>query len=291
MLPTAKTRMKPKVLSALRGGGLWMSKRLQIIVAATLLVAFLCFYANEIWRSSTRETHFPRKQRHAEHVQYESQRENMFIDLWKWTTGDPVSFYTSAVAFFTCALVIVSAIQIRFLIRADRTARISAIAAKQAANAASSQARDTRVLQRAYLSAEPLGINPFLGEGDNVIGHVSFRNVGHLPARDVSWFIAMEIDPSNERSQFPITDDKFFGNNVIAPGTPMTQGTPSFKRPKQGFIYVWGEVRYNDGFGMSRFTKFCHRYNSRTFLKLPERARYGIPAEYARYHEYGNDSE
>ena len=268
-----------------------MSKRMQIIVAATLLVAILSLYANEIWRSSTRETHFPRQQSHAEHVKYESQHKNMFIDLWNWTTGDAVSFYTSAVAFFTCALVFVSAIQIRFLIRADRTARISAVAARDAANAARSQARDTRVLQRAYLSAEPFGINPYLGAGDNVIGHVSFRNVGHLPARDVSWFVAMEIDPSDERTQFLIDDDKFFGKNVIPPGTPMIQGTYSFARPQDGFIYVWGEIRYNDGFGTRRFTKFCHRYNCKTFLKLPERNRYGITTEYARYHEYGNDSD
>jgi len=46
---------------------------------------------------------------------------------------------------------------------------------------------NTRILQRAYISVEPLGIEPFYsaaGVPDNVIGHVECRNVGHLPARD-----------------------------------------------------------------------------------------------------------
>jgi hypothetical protein len=44
-----------------------------------------------------------------------------------------------------------------------------------------------RILQRAYISVEPLGIEPFYSSGgvpDNVVGHVQCRNVGHLPARD-----------------------------------------------------------------------------------------------------------
>lgn len=154
------------------------------------------------------------------------------------------------------------------------------------------QIKDTRILQRARISAEMLGINPYLGEGDNVVGHVSFRNVGNLPASNVSWFIRKCIDQSDERREFLI-EDAFFGDNIIAPGTPMTQGSVSFERPRvdAGFIYIWGEIRYPDGFNTNRFTRFCHRYNCRTFQKLPERERYGILAGYGRYHEYGNSTD
>ncbi len=42
------------------------------------------------------------------------------------------------------------------------------------------QRADTKILQRAYLSVEPLGIAPST-TGD-LIGHVAFKNVGKLPA-------------------------------------------------------------------------------------------------------------
>jgi hypothetical protein len=48
--------------------------------------------------------------------------------------------------------------------------------------------QNARTLQRACVSVEPLGIKPFYssdGVPDNVIGHVQFRNVGHLPAQNL----------------------------------------------------------------------------------------------------------
>lgn len=56
--------------------------------------------------------------------------------FWNWTTGDAISFYTSVLALFSGVLVGISVIQIRFLIRADQTATISARAAERSAKAA-----------------------------------------------------------------------------------------------------------------------------------------------------------
>jgi len=171
------------------------------------------------------------------------------------------------------------------------TAALAEISRTQA-KIAETQADQNEILQRAYLSAEMLGINPYLGEGDMVVAHVSFRNVGRLPASNVTWSITKDIDPNDERKEFVIKN-RFFGDNVIAPGTPMTQGSEPFERPNSdaGFIYVWGEIRYRDGFNANRFTRFCHRYNCKTFQLLPERTRRGILAEYGRYHEYGNSTD
>jgi hypothetical protein len=49
------------------------------------------------------------------------------------------------------------------------------------------QREDTRILQRAYISVESAGIrNATTGE---LIGHVEFANVGHLPASQVRWHL------------------------------------------------------------------------------------------------------
>ena len=49
--------------------------------------------------------------------------------------------------------------------------------------------------------------------------------------------------------------------------------------------YVWGTVRYHDGFREGRFTKYCHRYN---FSALCH-GQYEIPVENYRYHHHGNE--
>ena len=56
--------------------------------------------------------------------------------LWEWSTHDAVAFYTLWLAIFTGSLVWVSTVQIRYLRRADETARRSADAAKLAAETA-----------------------------------------------------------------------------------------------------------------------------------------------------------
>jgi hypothetical protein len=49
------------------------------------------------------------------------------------------------------------------------------------------QREDNRILQRAYISVESTGIrNATTGE---LIGHVEFTNVGHLPASQVKWHL------------------------------------------------------------------------------------------------------
>jgi hypothetical protein len=84
------------------------------------------------------------------------------------------------------------------LILKEATDHLGVIAIKTA----DVQERDTKILQRAYLSAEPRGVSTFLAPddtspGDRVVGHVGFRNVGRLPARNVRWFLKMT--PPNSR--------------------------------------------------------------------------------------------
>jgi hypothetical protein len=71
--------------------------------------------------------------------------------LWRRTFEDPVAFYTFVLAVFTAVLAIVSGTQIAFLIKADKTARISSHAAKTAADAAVTSVNEFREKERARL--------------------------------------------------------------------------------------------------------------------------------------------
>jgi len=161
---------------------------------------------------------------------------------------------------------------------------------------ASQSALDTRIIQRAYMSVTPMGIEKFV-KGPFYSCDVLFKNVGHLPARNVRWFFDRIFSDDGFLNNFPIVDERFEGKNVVPPGTEMRLGgnaieNASFeaarKRPIENWLYVWGEVRYDDGFGADRYTKFCHRYNMRS--ARPD-SGYWIKPKSARYHIYGNDAD
>ena len=157
------------------------------------------------------------------------------------------------------------------------------------------QSRETKILQRAYLNAEPRGVSSFLAPddtspGDRVVGHVGFRNVGRLPARNVQWFLDMEYCADGERSEFN-TGALTGRGNIVGPGTMMTQGSPNIPGETAcGYYYVWGKVVYDDGFGVEQHTTFCHRYNTRRWLLDKKRDENRIRPRYGRQHHHGNDA-
>ena len=80
---------------------------------------------------------------------------------------------------------------------------------------------------------------------------------------------------------------------VLPVGEAMSLGTGALEGGVQrlnqqtGFIFVWGRFTYDDGFGVSRWLTFCHRYNCG-----PERASGGrIDAKHARQHYRYNDAD
>lgn len=167
------------------------------------------------------------------------------------------------------------------------------------------QTKDTKIANRAYLSVAPLGIEPF---GMESRAHISVRNVGRLPAGDVSWFIDYAVSPNGKLDTFPIDETRFYGKSfVIHPGAEMRRSKDCTLTEEQmqgfrvtdtrwrDFFYVWGEVRYVDGFGERRSTKFCHRYDNRGVEKVPVGRWYAghamITAESMRYHQFGNDAD
>jgi hypothetical protein len=162
--------------------------------------------------------------------------------FWDWMTDEAISFFTAVLAVSTIGLWIVTWRGIL------------------------GQSRDTRIIQRAYLSAKPAGIHT-MTDG-SVIAHVIFLNSGNLPAKKVrnevkiGWF-----DDGNKTDfdEVKITDP---GTILLVPNLEVERGTPSLSkqdvaqyRAKRGFVFVWGRIEYEDGFGRPRWRTFCHRYN------------------------------
>ena len=156
---------------------------------------------------------------------------------------------------------------------------------------------DTRILQRAYISAEPAGISPFLPRdltasptSQTLVGHVDFRNAGRLPARNVRWYADAEYTTADNYK--PTRFGALIGNNIIPPGGSMTQGSIELTIPegRLGYFYVWGEIAYDDGFGNDRKTIFCHRYNLRR-LAPGKDGLDRIRRRYGRHHDKGNSTD
>jgi hypothetical protein len=168
-------------------------------------------------------------------------------------------------------------------------------------NAAQSQARDTRILQRAYLSVEPRGIKTLQSDGTKCLGYIGIHNVGNLLAKEVSWSIAAKWNASEmlKLDDLPVIEPEIT-KNVLFVKTEMIVGsggidlaqTGGTRHPK-GYLYVWGIVRYRDGFDSVRYTRFCHRYfcgNRDPTFTNPQDPSFRIAGSDARYHEHGNDA-
>jgi hypothetical protein len=156
------------------------------------------------------------------------------------------------------------------------------------------QVDDTRILQRAYLSANIAGVSPFRTteerESHIVVAHVDITNAGHLPARCVSCCIKIMQSENGALANFPINEQDFFGSYVLTPGAVTRQGSDKITLTERGWVYVWGRIKYLDGFGQQRTTDFCHRY-PRIMLRRFDRFGYGIDAEFGRFHDVGNSTD
>lgn len=144
------------------------------------------------------------------HFTYEAVHGGQEKSFWEWTSHDPVALYTFWLAIFTFCLVLVSATQIRYLIRADETARTSAEAALTTARTAIEQAAhmersvavtkdiadatkdnvdflhdSLRATQRPWVSADVIPTSDFfIGEEGRCLLTINIlvKNHGNIPA-------------------------------------------------------------------------------------------------------------
>jgi hypothetical protein len=160
------------------------------------------------------------------------------------------------------------------------------------------QVADTRILQRAYLSVEPSGIE-WLGLPEGVlIGQVIFKNVGKLPATEfVSVVKKIEVHDANWVTP-ALTDADLptWITSVIPIGGEVPQGSAGItsEEVKQAsasgdkYLYVYGRAKFKDGFGSECHINFCHRYPWAKVQPLTPSSGIRISNEFARYHHYGN---
>jgi hypothetical protein len=151
------------------------------------------------------------------------------------------------------------------------------------------QIRDARILQRAYLDVGFGGIRD--STAGELVGHVDFKNVGHLPAQKLHWLVRLDSGDSHWRS--PKIRNKYLtGESVIPVGAKWPKGSNGLPHPADAggvYLYVWGRATYADGFRWrKRRVDFCHRYPWK--MRTQNGGGVSISAEYARYHEYGNNA-
>jgi hypothetical protein len=168
---------------------------------------------------------------------------------------------------------------------------------KSSDRAGTQQIRDTEILQRAYITAYPLGIGPYRRQEEWIDARVEIRNVDKLPGTTLEWMVCRKFSRNPHLAWFPMNSKRLEGSHVIAPGAEIRKSSlrisirrlARFKagmESRNRFLYVWGVVRYKDGFSYSRFTRFCHRYN------IAAEVDFRIDPVDARHHEYGpNDAD
>jgi hypothetical protein len=160
------------------------------------------------------------------------------------------------------------------------------------------QRRDTKIIQRAYLSVLPRGI--VTSTTGDLLGHVAFKNVGKLPATE---FISVikEIMVHHGDWDTPTLTDSAFRNEepgLVPIGASVPQGSPGITQAEvaqtevtdeKKYLYVWGRAKFKDGFDGDCWVNFCHRYPWAKKKVAPD-GSVTISKRWARYHTRGNQA-
>jgi hypothetical protein len=209
-----------------------------------------------------------------------------------WKPNDPVSLYTLVLSMFSGLLVVVSVVQIRYLIRADRTARITA----QAANDQALLTREAMVeTQRAFVLVRVLEVelvtfpyqSPTAAIIDRIAGWrvgVVWENSGDTPTRDLVTHVSLKFFDSQipDNYDFPDLPERNISNALIGPRGTIHSASflisvQDAQRVKDGSqrAYMWGWAEYDDIFSNTKRhrTEFCYEL---LFIEpFPQRASFG----------------
>jgi hypothetical protein len=99
------------------------------------------------------------------------------------------------------------------------------------------------------------------------------------------------ISSDNGDRSPPTIDDKDLRPAGVLPiRTSAMRGSHPIGVPSTKYLYAYGRVTYVDGFGNTRSTNFCHRYNTEV-KETPPGGGYLIRKEHGRHHDYGSDAD
>lgn len=202
--------------------------------------------------------------------------------LWERTHEDAVAFYTFVLSCFTGLLVIVTATQIGFLIRADKTARMAAEAAILSAKAAIGMElpiiRADRVPGLINVAKPPSPEAPFLGgvyvqgipNRYSVIQSIDLKNFGRTPAFPIKLVAGWKVV-----KVLPDEPDYFHSINssataIINPDSEFTAAVRGVVEltPEQletlhkqtAFIWLYISLHYRDFMNAPHEARFCWRF-------------------------------
>jgi hypothetical protein len=191
-----------------------------------------------------------------------------FTIIWNRTWDDPVAFYTFVLSIFTGLLAIVSAIQIGFLIRSDKTARIAAEAASLNAKAAVAVELPILAPISIALHREPGVIGRVDMPGPISTLRINFKNWGRTHAELISqyveWLVAAKLP------EIPIYKTEL----AFPPGTFVESGKNLRDAPQdfiiniqpdeveaiakeEKFLWVYGYLSFNDFLGNPHQHRWC----------------------------------
>jgi hypothetical protein len=202
------------------------------------------------------------------------------LGFWERTFDDPIAFYTFVLAIFTGVLGTVSLIQLTFIFRADRTARITANAAMSSANTAVDTVDEMRRNSwhelRAYIVVTIGPRKKPTGEVDDSALTVACLNTGVTPAYMVNAHLNTHTMPPGYELpagfEYPVkgskTGDKSVG--VLGHGQSMAFDfdidLTEIGNARAGYceFFVYGHVAYQlfDRDGRIYYTRFCYQYVS-----------------------------
>ncbi len=156
-------------------------------------------------------------------------------------------------------------------------------------------AKISKMLARAFLNVRAAGVY-MLRDINECVAQVEIINTGNLPATKTKCFIKAELLDKRDWKIMIGGHGLLTGNYLVPPHAKMRQGSenripigPEFLRRQENlFLYVWGAVTYDDGFGKRRTITFCHRYNCANLTPQPQWGSPIIGRIHARDNRYGN---
>jgi hypothetical protein len=195
--------------------------------------------------------------------------------IWNRTWDDPVAFYTFILSIFTALLALVSFAQVGFLIRADRTARLTAEAAKLSADAAIGVELPIISLAQIQLKNQDQGgrtAGAVVGPPGPVSKlEIAFRNLGRTPAeliaQCVEWAVVQKLpDTPIYKANFPYVPGTFIEAGEASTATlqnyfiRLQPGEITEIADDTKFLWVFGYLSFKDFLGKTHSTRFCAKW-------------------------------
>jgi hypothetical protein len=208
-----------------------------------------------------------------------------FSNIWEKTWEEPVAFYTLVLTAFTGLLAIVSFAQGIFLVRADKTARISANAANLSAKAAIGQKLPIVRCHTPHLWPSPNALHngSFMGTGDprddgfiKVI-ELNFQNHGETLAYPteygLGWLITTkeptEIERLPPEPDYPdvysvspetVFKDIFDTNRILTFCLALTDNRKAEFKSGKATLRLCAYLKYRDFLETLHEVRFCWRW-------------------------------